>query len=503
VTTTTATTATTEPARRVTACAAVAAFAACAPALAERWQVEPALSVAAIYSDNIHLLPPGASAAPGDSKEDFVGQFAPSIAIRRHSERLDVDFSYAYQYIGYAEDSDSNESFNQADAHVAAELVREHFFVDLDGGISQQLINPEQAFAPSNIPLSSNRIDTVDATLAPYWVQSIGNVGDLELRYETGIVHYENAPPVTTSPGVSFPVQDLDRQQTIVTLVNPPERRGMTWGADYEFDHQEFTTSSDVEFEEASLQFGYWVTGNARLFAVGGKESDYQEHRSDAELDESFWEVGIQYSVAARDDLEIRYGERVFGPSRYVRWEHTLTGSTLRFDYTDEASTNAEALFDTHSQPVDIESEAGLNRPETTDIFVRHRLQGTWTIDRGGRSVWDLAVYGEKRDDRIRDPDDPTPVLGTEKNFGTAADWKWKAGGRTTLAFGLGWERSDLTGSNDFDLWQASAEASYDLGVRTALRLLVEHASRDGEEFTDYDENRVSLFVDRKFFKPR
>jgi len=503
VTTTTATTDTTEAARRATAGVAVVVLAAAAPALADRWVIEPQVSLAAIYSDNIHLLPPGASPAPGDSKDDFVGQFAPSIAISRDTERLDVTFSYLYQYLGYAEDSDSNESFNQADAHVAAELVREHFFVDLDGGISQQLIDPDQAFTPSNIPLTSNRIDAVDATLAPYWTQSIGNVGDLELRYERGIVRYEDAPPVTVAPGEAFPVQDLDRQQTIVTLVSPPERRGFTWGADYEFDRQEFSTASDVEFEETSLQLGYWVTGSGRLFVVGGAESDYQEHRSEAELDEGFWEVGMQYSVAARDDFEIRFGERVFGPSRYLRWQHTLTGSTLRLDYIDEASTNSEALFASRTQPVDVESEAGLNRPETTDIFVRHRLQGTWTFDRGGRSVWDVAVYGERRDDRVRDPDDPTPVLGTEENFGTTADWKWKAGGHTTLGFGLGWERSDLTGDDDFDLWHASFEATHDLGVHTALRLLVERASRDGAEFTDYDENRVSLFIDRKFFQPR
>jgi hypothetical protein len=502
VTTTTATTATTEAARRAAAGAAVVTLAACAPALAERWQVEPQISFAAIYSDNIHLLPPDASPAPGDSKDDFVGQFAPSITIRRDTERLDVDFSYLYQYLGYAEDSDSNESFNQADAHVAAELVRERFFVDLDGGISQQLIDPEQAFTPSNIPLTSNRIDTVDATLAPYWTQSIGNVGDLELRYERGIVRYEDAPPVTVAPGEAFPVQDLDRQQVFATLVSPPERRGVTWGANYEFDHQEFTTASDVEFEEASLQFGYWVTGNVRLFVVGGEESDYTQHRSEAELDEPFWEVGMQYSVAERDDLEIRFGERVFGPSRYLRWTHTLAGSILRLDYIDEASTNSEALFASRSQP-DIESEAGLNRPETTDIFVRHRLQGTWTVDRGGRSVWDFSVYGERRDDRIRDPDDPTPVLGTEENFGADAEWRWRAGGHTTLAFGLGWERSDLTGDDDFDLWHASVEASHDLGIRTALRLRYDRASRDGAEFTDYDENRVSLFIDRKFFQPR
>jgi uncharacterized protein (PEP-CTERM system associated) len=152
---------------------------------------------------------------------------------------------------------------------------------------------------------------------------------------------------------------------------------------------------------------------------------------------------------------------------------------------------------------VDIEGEAGLNRPETSDIFTLHRLQGTWTVDRGGRSVWELAVYAERRDDRVRDPADPTPVLDDEETMGADADWRWQAGARTTLGFGVGWERSDLTGDDDFDLYYASVEASHDLGLRTALRLLVERGTRDGSDFGDYDENRVSLYFDRKFYQQR
>ena len=61
-------------------------------------------------------------------------------------------------------------------------------------------------------------------------------------------------------------------------------------------------------------------------------------------------------------------------------------------------------------------------------------------------------------------------MLGDEETMGTSAGWRWKVGGRTTLAFGLGWERSDLTGEDEFDLWHASVEASHDLGSRTADR---------------------------------
>jgi hypothetical protein len=485
---------------RATPLAAAVALALGAPADAQEWLVEPKVALAAIYSDNVQL------ARSGLEESELVTQIAPSLAINHVDERLELSLNYGFEYLSYAEESDRNESFNEADAHILAELLKERFFVSLDGGISQQVIDPEQAFPPSNIPLSFNRTDAIDAAVAPWWRQPLGPVGDLLLRYEQGLVDYDEES-----------LHDLERSHATVTLDSPAHRRGVTWRFNYDFDTQSFDpavvegvlrTPADAEFEEASAQLGYWVTGSVHVFALGGAESDFQAHRDEAELDESFWEAGLNYTVAERDDFLIRYGERVFGSTLNLRWLHQFRDMSLTLEYYEQPSTNAETRFDRRAQPI-FDSEVGLDRPSDADIFVRQRLQSALVLDHG-RSQWTWTLYGERRTDRTpADPDDdPLGRQGEEQTRGSSIDWLWRAGAHTDLGFGVDWERSEFTDGRDFDLLHARAEARYALGDKTALRLKIERAGRSGDRDTstgtgdvaNYDENRVSLFIERSFF---
>ena len=60
----------------------------------------------------------------------------------------------------------------------------------------------------------------------------------------------------------------------------------------------------------------------------------------------------------------------------------------------------------------------------------------------------------------------------------------------------------------DFDIVHGSTEAHYALGERTGLRLKVEYATRGGDpqvnvapgDVANFDETRVSLFIERNFF---
>jgi uncharacterized protein (PEP-CTERM system associated) len=486
--------------------------------------VKPHIAIAGIYSDNVQL------AASGLEESEFITQIVPSISIDKKSERLDLAFKYSYEYLDYAEESDRNESFNQAEAHVLAELLRERFYVDVDGGLTQQVVDPEEAFPPSNLPLTFNRTDAIDAVVAPYWRQPLGGVGDLLMRYERGVVEYDEPT-----------LHDLDRQHAIVTLESPRGQRGVTWGFNYDYDRQVFDvvcrpleaedppptqpcTATDplteelvpggvrdpdeAEFEEAALTIGYWVSSNVHMFATGGAESDFREHRSTAELDEGVWEAGLNYVVAERDDFLVSFGERAFGSTMRLRWLHEFRGLDLRVEYFEEPSTNAEARFDRRGQPDDFESEVGLDRPDDADTFVRERFEAVAEIGHG-RSNWTVMAYHEKRTDRVpAEPEEEDPAqLGDEETLGTSADWLWRVGSRTDLGFGVDWERSEFADGNDFDVFHASAEARYALGERTGLRLRLEHASRDGDRDTstlgdasNYDESRVSLFFERAFF---
>jgi hypothetical protein len=461
----------------------------------EGWQFEPKISLAAVYSDNVDL------AEAGQERSEVVMQLAPQLALKRKSQRLDLDLNYGFQQLAYQRESARNESFQQADAHVAAELVRSRFYVDVNGALTQQIVDPEGAFPPSNLPLSANRTDAVNASVAPYWRQRLGGVGDLMMRYERGIVRYQD-PPASLG---TLRLEDLDRQLAIVSLTSPEQRQGTTWGFDYRYDRQDFQTFSEVEFEQASVNVGYKLTPAVRIFGSGGEESDYRKHRSRAELDDPFWEAGVAYATPERDDLSFTVGKRTFGHTLGLNWTHLFRGFTSNLHYFEEPSTNAQTRFDVNDLPLQV-TEVGLNRPDDGSIFVRKRLEGALEWDRG-RSVWTFGLYGEQRSDRVQDPSS-TVRLGTERTRGTNAGWQWQAGARTDLGFGVEWERSEFTDGRAFDLVHGRVEAHYALGEHTGLRLKLERASRGGDpartvasgDIANFDENRVSLFVERSFF---
>jgi hypothetical protein len=461
----------------------------------EGWAFEPKVSLAAIYSDNVNLAP------AGQEDDELVMQLAPSFALKRASERLDVDLDYTFQSLTYQNQSDRDESFHQANAHVLAELVRSRFFVEVNGALTQQIVDPEGAFPPSNIPLTANRTDSVDGEIAPTWRQPLGAIGDLELHYERAAVRYDQPPPGFEE----VRLQDLDRQLGLVRLTSPAKRTGTTWGFKYQYDRQEFEDFSEAEFEEASAEIGYKVSGSVRIFASGGEESDYQAHRSNAKLDDPFWEAGMAYVTPDRDDLLVSVGQRTFGTSVKLAWVHTFHAIAGHVRYSQEPSTNAQARFDAFGQPAPV-GETGLDRPDDASIFVRKRLESGFSWDTG-HSVWTFGLYGEERTDRVDDPNDPLR-LGTERSRGANAGWHWKVGSRTDLDFGADWGRSEFGDGRDFDLVHGSASAHYLFGTHTGLRLTLERGSRGGDPRTvtapgdvaNFEENRVSLYIERTFF---
>jgi len=458
------------------------------------WTFEPVIALAAIYTDNVDLAP------PGHEESELAMQLAPEISVKRSSERLDLDVRYRFEQLAYQEQSDRNESFQQAEANIVAELVRSHFFVEANGSLDQQVVDPDQTFPPSNIPLSANRIDAVNLEVAPYYRQPLGGLGDLELRYDRAQVDYGDPPEHNPTQQI----QDVDRQQAFVTLVSPARRQGTTWGLNYHYDRQEFTDFSEVEFEEASLDIGYKVTSNIRVFGTGGAESDWREHRSTADLDDPFWEAGFSYIRPERDDFTLTFGHRTFGDTVGLNWVHTFQGVRAILHYFEDPSTNAGARFETDDS-LQIPGNA-LDRPNDSSVFLRQRLEGGVEWDRG-RSLWVLTLYAEERSDRVNDPD-AIQDFGDERIKGTNGTWNWKAGSRTDLGFGLGWERSELSDGRDFDIMHGSVEAHYALGLHTGLRLKLEHNTRGGDpqvhvaegDVANFDENRVSLFIERNFF---
>ncbi len=444
------------------------------------WDFRPTLNAGAIYTDNVRLT--------DDSQADsaFVLQLAPGFSLERDDEDLNVGVNYTLQGLLYSgTDDDSTEVFHSLDAQVSSKLITDAIRIDASGGIFQQVVDPTVSFSNNNLQLTDNRTDGTDINVAPSFRQNLGDFARVLMRYDYGQLNYDDAR-----------LLDATRQQFLFRVGNTETADvGLTWSLDYRFDRQEFDLSPEAEFASANLELGMWFTNNWRVFGVIGQESNFEQHRTRAELDEDTWSAGLNWRVGNRDDLQVSFGERVFGSTFNFRWLHQFEPFSLSLNYLETPTTNAAARFNRRTSVVDI-GEIGLDDGNNTDVFLQERLTAEVQYT-GNRSTATLAFTQENRSERV--VDDGVVSDQDEDTLGVRASLNWQAGAKTNFGAALAWENSEFRSGADSDLVEVQVDAGYALGSRTDLRLELNHLRRDADARDELTENRVGLYLDRDF----
>jgi uncharacterized protein (PEP-CTERM system associated) len=430
-------------------------------------------------TDNVTL-------ATVNEQRETVYSAVPAFQLNHEASRFSANAAYQLQAFRFADRSD-NEIFHQYDANFRAELIPENFFLDVGGSRSQTITDFTQAIPRSNLPITGNRQDQDLYFVAPSFQFALGSAVVASGEYRRSWLDF--------SEGAS---QGNQQDLANIAIDNYRNGRGLTWALRYSWQRTEYDQEFiDWEYQRATAELGFWVGGNFRVFAAGGKESPWNQPLN-SDLEDTFWEAGFASQLGERLSAEFAAGDRTFGSSfrGQLDWQFKRGSTTLSYQQTPTTQGNTRFRLGTLSDPEDFDDF--LTQPGNTQRFISERLQ--WRLGYELRRIGiSLSIFDEQRTDRTAI--DGTP-LNDESQSGAAISLTYRLGARTTLSARGSLAERELSASNKSELVQGSISASYSLGSKTAVSLRYEYAEEDSDNTgvaRDYVANAVSLFLTRSF----
>lgn len=454
-----------------------------------------AVSVGAIYSDNIRLAP------DGFEDGDFVLRADPTITLDSVGRRYDFRLDYTLEALWYQDQPDSTQVYSQGKTFLDIEILEEHLFLNSLARITQAVIDPEQPFSSSNVPRIGNRTDAVRLQAGPEWRQDI--LGSfLNVRYDIGRMDYDDQA-----------LQDGEYQRLNTDWTGPEEDRGLTWAIRHEYRRFDYEFSDAAKRQLAELSLIYELSGGWAPFVSGGMESDLQD-RTDGSLSDGIWRAGVRRDTA-RNFFEAFVGERSFGSSWGATFEQQYgadSGDILRLSYRETPRTYEE-LDSTLSRPTDPgttppgpvvpppDVPPDVTAPGTGRVYLSKR--GDLLVARSfNRNAVSMNLF--YKDNETLDESTPTDSDNTRQT-GLALSWLYSFGARTQAVLNgyyANREFSRVSAADDDDnIFRVRLGMGYQLGERTSLSGWVGRWERSGSdtETNNYSENQVGLSVGRTF----
>ena len=90
----------------------------------------------------------------------------------------------------YARNNESS-TLHQFLARAGAEVLPEHFFIDVASSQTQRIVNTDGVRVNNNYAITGNRTDQLTASVRPSWYQPIGSYAEALLDYEHAIVRFD------------------------------------------------------------------------------------------------------------------------------------------------------------------------------------------------------------------------------------------------------------------------------------------------------------------------
>ena len=438
----------------------------------------PSVLIKESYSDNILLAP------AGQEQGEFVTEVAPAFSLGMNGTHFTANVNYQLQNLLYLKESSRNQTYNQLTANSNAELVNDYLFFDINANHTQQIINASQPVGNNNIAVTSNRSNVSSYSLSPYFEHSFRNVMDALIRFSYSKVDYRRDELI-----------DSSQNSAIVQLNSPISSMGISWGLNYSKQKNDYETGNDSEFKQVGGQLGYRFTTRTHLYASAGKDENTFTVANNQDINQTYWNVGLDWQPGGRDSIALQYGERFFGHTGQFSWRHNTRRLVLNANYEEELSTSAQTLLQSQqtaaadsqqNQPLDTSNSI------STDVFVRQisTIGLTYTIS---KTALNLNYSNDRR--KFQNSGEVTRTQNV--NAGVAL----RASPVLSYIFDARWSRNytSSTGAKIFNL-NLNFTVQRQLSPRLQADFSLIHGLRYSTNFaTDYEENIISLGVTQTF----
>jgi len=410
-------------------------------AYAAQWTIQPLLEVAETYSDNIELAPSGLE------EDDFVTEINPGLVVRGAGRRLTLDLGYRLQNLLFANNSDSNSTNHQLFANVAAELLREHLFLDARASVGQENFSDLGSRQSDNLSLAGDRGDVITYSVSPYWRQRFRDLAEAQVRF--------------TYDDVSGDNDDVSGSSLAVNANLTSGTRFGRWGWDVRYDRHEVSdqveggTANSVDndggpdFETFDGEANYRLTRQLGIFAAGGFESnDFAS--VDQDTGGVTWRIGANWRPSRNTELEAFYGDRFFGSTWGMDFSHRSRRTTWSAGYHEEVRQTRNLLLDRAlftladtpqeeiTNPIDEEDPVLIsgNLPTfSNEVFIDKTFTGGVDIDLR-RMTLSLRGFNTTREFQLSG--------AAEDQFGTLMTLDRRLSRATTALVSIEWDRIDF-----------------------------------------------------------
>jgi hypothetical protein len=439
------------------------------------WDINPSILVAGSYYDNIFLSP------PGEEVGDYVGQLNPGILIRGNGRQANLELNAVMQNVFYEDQKEFNDTFWQLNGRGDAVLIPELFFIDATVGYTQQIITNAAPIPTNNITISPNRTNVGLASVNPYFKKHIGRNLVAALHFGKAWVNYSDESLIDNT------------QNAVRVQLRSTEAVGrILWGLTYDYRKIEPDNQLDSSLELAIFDIDYELSRQTGLLAGGGYEYNlYDQIDNEKEQKGAVWFIGIRWTPSRLNILNVRIGERAFGRSMFLNWDHIAHNWRSNISYTEEPSTSGDVLINNQvngdvDEPI---VQAGDPVP-SGQVFLYKRFNLNTIYDHG-KTRFELNLYHtDTENQNINISDDSTTIYGGTVNI------LWRIQPRTGFTIGGNYENQELAGSSiENNLWYGTAKLEHQMSRDMNIWLEYGHyvgSSPDPGGF-DYVQNQATL----------
>ena len=387
------------------------------------------ITLGELYTDNLTLA---ASGTPKQS--NWITEIRPFIKSAYSSPRFSGLLNYTLTGYLYAGQSSYNQVAQDLYANGTLIILPQHLFLDGGASYRREIISNEFGAGSGSYFLNNNQANVAIGTLSPYWLQDLGRVGTMTLRYTRGRVVYNDRGISGQDPDRLSGIPDVTSDAVQFDLVSP-EFQTLGWNLAYADQRLDPDFGSSVRFAQARLGTSLQVSNELQLLADVGKEDKFLPDGTEERLGSSFWDVGFAWSNT-RDSFRAMAGRRFYGRSYQLSWTHQAALLTTKLSYVEQPTTyNRQLLGSTFGTGVTRPISVSRSIPSLTEL--RPYLSKRWTATAAytmPKSKLTVTVYDESRAYFIQDST-------SEQVANADVSWPFDLGPVTGLTPGFDWRR--------------------------------------------------------------
>lgn len=476
--------------------------------------VVPRIGVSETWTDNLALSP--------DNSRDraFITTISPGISLTANTGWVRGSFDYTLDGIVYTKSDRKNRLQNQMNGRATAELVETALYVDVVGSISQQTVSAFGTQSPDSTLDNSNRTETRNLQVSPYWRGRLGNAATFELR-ATGQIRDSSEGGSSSLGGGGGD----SKEGTLQLSMSGPAGRSLNWGLNAATTRSHFEqTGLDYRTTNVVGSLNWVADVDWMLGATFGRErSDYLGPTTTG-----IYGVTLRWTPTPRTKLNADWQHHSYGNSHNLSFEHRMSQFSVRATSSQAVNTGQTPTQGTNYQLLDLQFQTQEPDPVKRDALVRmmlnllglnpNGLSGSGFLSNSAmlqrRTDLSLIWAGQRLTVTVSGNDNNSRRLNTapvgsgdlaltdrvrQRGATVSAGYRLTPVSNANLSYTRQNSRGDGVGGND--MRSLTANVSYRLGPRTDTNVGVRMTKFDDTSLfaNSYQEHAIFASLNQRF----